>query len=475
VSVSIGSPGTISTGSRAPARRETNLYRAFAGVILALDLVVLAVLALNRSDSGDVYAIDLLAWILLAIAASLAPVPSGRGAWLAFDLPIVLGAGLVFGPLGAGLVGLIGAWDIREIRKELSLSRALFNRAQVSLSGIAGAWAFELLGGDLSIWPAAAFVGLAALATDCLVNYMLVAASSSITFQREFKEVLAEMYVGTPRGFLAAYVSFGFLSVLVAEAYRILGLGGLIAFAIPLLLARQLFLYRHELASVDTRLRERQSALQDLQSSIADERRDERMVLAGELHDEVLPPLFKVHLMGQVLKQDLSTGRLLDLDEDLPQLIEATELAQSAVRDLVRTLRKSTLGPGGLGPTLVATAKQLEGAGSPRIALEIADVGASHEVQLVLYQAAREAMGNAAKYSRAEEIVVKLARVGDEARLTVLDGGVGFNPAAVDLDTHFGLQFVAERVEALGGRVVVDSLLGSGTTVAVIVPLVPRA
>ena len=34
------------------------------------------------------------------------------------------------------------------------------------------------------------------------------------------------------------------------------------------------------------------------------ERRDERIAVAGELHDEVLPPLFKVHLMGQVLRQD---------------------------------------------------------------------------------------------------------------------------------------------------------------------------
>jgi hypothetical protein len=40
--------------------------------------------------------------------------------------------------------------------------------------------------------------------------------------------------------------------------------------------------------------------------------------VAGDLHDDVLPALFKVHLMGEVLKQDLASGRLLDLDDDLP-------------------------------------------------------------------------------------------------------------------------------------------------------------
>ena len=53
------------------------------------------------------------------------------------------------------------------------------------------------------------------------------------------------------------------------------------------------------------------------------------MALAGELHDEVLPALFKVHLMGQVLKQDLASGQLLQLEEDLPGLLDATLVAQA--------------------------------------------------------------------------------------------------------------------------------------------------
>ena len=71
--------------------------------------------------------------------------------------------------------------------------------------------------------------------------------------------------------------------------------------------------------------------------SLANERRDERQVLAGELHDEVLP-LFKVHLMGQVLRQDLDSGRQI-----LPELLTATEMAQSAIRDVVRGLRGAKL------------------------------------------------------------------------------------------------------------------------------------
>jgi hypothetical protein len=41
------------------------------------------------------------------------------------------------------------------------------------------------------------------------------------------------------------------------------------------------------------------------------ERRDERLSIAAGLHDDVMPPLFRVHLLGQVLRQELATGQLL--------------------------------------------------------------------------------------------------------------------------------------------------------------------
>jgi signal transduction histidine kinase len=189
-------------------------------------------------------------------------------------------------------------------------------------------------------------------------------------------------------------------------------------------------------------------------------------MVAGELHDEVLPPLFKVHLMGQVLHQDLNSGRLFDLDEDLPQLISATEAAQSAIRALVSDLRRSPIGGGGLNATIRLLAQQLESAGSPRIHLDLQDVGGSHVSQLLIYQVAREGMNNAARHSRASRIEVNLWKEEGLIRLKVTDDGIGFDPRAVDRDAHFGLQLLLERMEAAAGRVVVDSRLGYGTTIS---------
>ena len=195
------------------------------------------------------------------------------------------------------------------------------------------------------------------------------------------------------------------------------------------------------------------------------------MTVAGELHDEVLPPLFKVHLMGQVLRQDLANGQLLNLDEDLPGLLSATEAAQDAIREIIHDLRRSALGTGGLVDTVKLLARQLEAAGGPRVAVECqVPLEGSDLAQLLAYQVVREALNNAARHARAGTVGVRLWREGDDLRVTVSDDGLGFDRRAVDQEAHFGLQLIEERVEAVGGRVYVDSQLGRGTTVVAAIP-----
>lgn len=458
------------TSLRARRLREPAVYRLFVCSVLAVELVVLSVSFRQGGLAIEGEVLDLLVWTGLVTCASLLPVDNGRGSWLSLDLPLLLAVGFVFGPTIGGLVGLLGAMDLREIKRGISPSRAIFNRAQVSLSTMAGAFAFEALGGPRGTWPLVALAGIAGLIADCLVNYSLVAMSTSITQGRSVHDVAKEMRLGTPRVFIPAYAAFGFLAVLIAEAYHSIGIAGVLASIAPVLLARLAFEGRHELDSALDLLRLRERALTELDQRVAAERKEERMVLAGELHDEVLPPLFKVHLMGQVLKQDLSSGRLLDLDQDLPELLEATEAAQCAIRDLLGDLRRSPLGVGGLVPSLRLLVDQLEGAGGPRILLDVSEVDASERSQLLAFQVAREALGNASKYSMASAVQVRLWSVDGLVRILIQDDGVGFNVEGVDRERHFGLQLIVERVTRAGGQVVLQSVPGSGTLVAAALP-----
>jgi signal transduction histidine kinase len=354
-----------SGGSMSAATTKANLpgetrglqrpHEGFGFRVLSISVALVAtgmlVLALLQTDSVEIR-VETIGWVLLVGLASLVPVPTGRGAELSMDLPVLLAAAIVFDPAVAGAIAFLGAVDPREWRREVSVWMFVYNRAQIALSVMAASLTFHVLGGRLGLWPWTALAGLIALAIDSLVNYTLVAAASALRQRRRFRESLKAMRFGEPRVFIPTYVSFGFLGVLAAEAYENVGLVGVVAFIGPVLLTREAFVYRTQLESFARSLGIRGAALQKVDQQIAEERRDEREVLAGEIHDEVLPPLFKVHLMGQVLRRDLESGRLLDLDEDLPELLHATEIAQDAIRSVLRNLRASSLGPSGLNSTI---------------------------------------------------------------------------------------------------------------------------
>jgi signal transduction histidine kinase len=238
-----------------------------------------------------------------------------------------------------------------------------------------------------------------------------------------------------------------------------------IPFRLTLVKARQLDEIR-----VVARVRE--AALERAQNSAESERAQERKMLAGDLHDEVLPCLYQVHLMGEVLKQDLAHGRLLDLDEDLPALLEATSTAQQSVRRYVRGLRLEQSRSHDVASAIRACAMELEATeGSPRIQLNLDPVSGAERAQRTLVQVAREAMVNSARYSSARVMRVALISRDGLAEITVSDDGVGFDPGAVDKAEHFGLQFMTERVQAVGGRLMVSSSPDGGAFISALIPL----
>ncbi len=236
------------------------------------------------------------------------------------------------------------------------------------------------------------------------------------------------------------------------------------------LLARQAFAGHKRLASAVRRLDTQAEALRDVAASVADERREERLSLAAGLHDEVLPPLFKVHLMGQVLRQDLASGRLLALEEDLPALLGATENASESMRELIRSLRDS--------PSVREVCPRLSGSWcgiwnvSQRLEsrLSCERVGGTPLIQLLAYQVAREAIRNALRHARASEVTILVVDSEGNLRITVEDDGIGFEPESVDQQVHFGLALMRERIEIAGGVLYVDSRLGEGTRIIARLP-----
>jgi signal transduction histidine kinase len=158
------------------------------------------------------------------------------------------------------------------------------------------------------------------------------------------------------------------------------------------------------------------------------------------------------------------------LEEDLPTLPGATEAASESMRALIRSLRDSPLGTGGLAETLRLVVRYMEQESTARIALSCERVGATPLVQLLAYQVTREALRNALRHSKASEVMIGVVDQDGDLRITVEDDGIGFDPESVDQKTHFGLALMRERIEIAGGVLYVDSRIGEGTRIIARLP-----
>jgi signal transduction histidine kinase len=434
-------------------------------------LVFLGMLAISERADLDGELPEIALWAAVALAADLMLVRVGKGVTLTMSLPVSLAAALLFHPAFAALVAFVGCLDPMEVRGESSLSRAIFNRSQVALATAAAALVFYFGEVNAAAWPAVALWSLVALAADFAVNAAFVVPTIVLRDKTSPLPAVRLLFGSAPADSTALYVSMGLVAPLIVAIYLTAGSWGLLFCLVPLALARGGLVRAERLHEARERVATKDEALRRTTESVGEERRDERVALAGELHDEVLPPLFKVHLMGQVLKEDLDAGRLLDLDSDLPELLAATAASQAAIRHVVDQLRRSSLGPEGLVGTIRLLSEHLQSSGAPPVDLFLEDLDGSDEALLVLYQVAREALTNAAKYSKARRITVRMWEEDHNGRLIVSDAGVGFETSNVDLRNHFGLQLMKERVESHGGKLVVESRLGDGTTVAAKVPL----
>ncbi len=137
--------------------------------------------------------------------------------------------------------------------------------------------------------------------------------------------------------------------------------------------------------------------------------------------------------------------------------------ALGELRELVRGIHPAILVEEGLGAALESLAER-----SP-IPVEVsapANGRLPPPVEAAAYYVVCESLANAAKYARASSVMVRVGRCADGLRVEVVDGGVGGAAAR----HGSGLEGLADRVTALDGRLVVDSLPGEGTRVTAEIP-----
>lgn len=201
---------------------------------------------------------------------------------------------------------------------------------------------------------------------------------------------------------------------------------------------------------------------------------EERILLAQELHDGPLQDLHAIAFHLAPVKDSVEE----------PELFANLGHIQSALSEVIRSLRTTcgelrppVLAPFGLEKAIRSHANSLqERHSSLNVALDLDSDGTSlpEWVRLALFRIYQQAVLNVVRHAQAENLLIRFKIASKEMVLEIIDDGRGFElpERAVDLlrEGHFGLVGAAERANAIGGQMSIQSQPGEGTRVRVTVP-----
>jgi signal transduction histidine kinase len=199
----------------------------------------------------------------------------------------------------------------------------------------------------------------------------------------------------------------------------------------------------------------------------------ERQRLARDIHDTLAQGFVSIVLQLQAAEGELPPGAdAARRHLELARRTASDNLAE--VRRLVWDLRPEQLRAASLGEALGRLAERLaeESGVSATTAVTGTPRPLSPDAEVTLLRVTQEALANVSRHARAGRVALTLSYMDGEAALDVRDDGIGFAPGADGAGPNggLGLHGMRERVEALGGRLAVESTPGGGTTVAVTVP-----
>ena len=441
---------------------------------LGVILPTLGLGAWSFMQSPDDFRPVLLLWSLLIGLVELLAVPAWRGLQMGVGFPLLLMVAILYPPGVAGLIALLGASDPREFKREVSFLRAVFNRCQVALSVIAASALFHSFAylsheGRSPSWVLLAAACLAAVA-DYIVNSTLVTVFVSMRVGVPIKQVMSELRVGKLSDFLISYLGLGVLGLALAIVFVEVGPWSVPAFLAPLLLARQVFFRSQALEEAHKELQEREQVLKTLSNAMAEERADERLQIAGYLHDDLAQVLFRLSIQVDVTRKLLEKNDIPAVREQLEKIRESKQETSDRIRALIRDLHRSPLGARGLAEALESFTDEVARDADVAYHRDIDEMALPAPIALLIFHISREAVMNSLKHSQASDFWISVHEEDDSIVLRLRDNGVGFDTTAPGPEGHFGMAMMRERAQVGGGTFELASTEGEGTTITVKFP-----
>ena len=191
----------------------------------------------------------------------------------------------------------------------------------------------------------------------------------------------------------------------------------------------------------------------------------ERNRMAQELHDTLAQGFTGIRLQLEMAQTSLQ-ALPPDMHDSLQRVLRAQEIASSShqeARRSIRALRSPLLENSTLAEAFERLASEVGDGMNVLFRLEGTPVPLSALVENDLYRIGQEALTNAMRHSEAQQVVLTLTYFDDQAHVSVVDNGRGFDTRKER--AGFGVMGMQERARRLGAELTIVSQPGQGTQV----------
>jgi PAS domain S-box-containing protein len=228
------------------------------------------------------------------------------------------------------------------------------------------------------------------------------------------------------------------------------------------------------LKHTENKLLEYQEKLKRLSIRLSMTEENQRRSMASHLHETIGQELFVMQLQLNAFEKSIDNPVFLpaitQIRDQLLKIIKET-------KDLTFDLSPPVLYDFGFEEALKALAEAIELKHNIHVATRFEGEmdKFDDEIKVIVYRNLKELIHNSVKHSNAKNITIRLKNSQSGLSVELSDDGVGFDAAKYNNETSsidgFGLFDIREKLNHLGGHLIIDSVSGQGTSISMQVPL----
>ena len=196
---------------------------------------------------------------------------------------------------------------------------------------------------------------------------------------------------------------------------------------------------------------------------------EERNRLARDLHDSAKQQAFAAAAQISAARKLMNTDPQA-AETHIQEAERLTLTLRQELTSLIQQLRPAALEGKGLAAALYEYTQEWSRQSGIAVDVRVQRQRALDlEIEQNVFRIVQEALSNIARHSNATQVDIEVVYSTDKVASSIHDNGSGFDPGSVK--KGFGMQSMQERVERLGGSVLIESKQGAGTTISINLPI----